>query len=159
MEDGYKGIEDRKSQVEFGLKVDYETNLNNLLLSGEIRGGDIGNIYKVSLSRPQPITEKLLFIPELTFTLMDKNLVNHYFEITKSEVINPKNYKLNKSYQTNEMGHAFSIGLTGVYNINSDWSTFALSEFQFLSDNISDSPLVKNKTNYSIGVGLKYRFR
>lgn len=73
--------------------------------------------------------------------------------------MDPRNYKIDESYQTNEIGHAFSIGLTGVYNINSKWSAFALSEVQFLSDNISDSPLVKNKTNYFVGAGLRYRFK
>lgn len=159
MKDGYKGIDDRKSQVEVGLRGDYETNFNDIQLSGEIHGGEIGSTAKLSILKPQHITDKFLFIPEFTFTLMDKNLVNHYFGVTKHQAMNSKSYKIDKSYQTSKLGHAFSLGLTGIYDINSDWSIFALSEVQFLSDNISNSPLLNDKTSYFLGVGLRYQFR
>lgn len=40
MEDGYKGIDDRESQIEVGLKINYETDYHELELSGEIQGGE-----------------------------------------------------------------------------------------------------------------------
>lgn len=62
------------------------------------------------------------------YCIIGKNLVNNYFGVTESKAMNPRNYKIDESYQADELGHAVSIGLTGVYDINFKWSVFALSE-------------------------------
>ena len=60
MKSGYKGINDRKTQVEFGLKLGYNTSFQRVKLIGEVRGGERGRSGKISAIRPFVVTNKLL---------------------------------------------------------------------------------------------------
>lgn len=158
MERGYKGINDRKTQVEFGLRLGYKTKYQEIKLLTEVRGGERGNSGKISIIRPIFITKNLLVIPQINFTLLDSDMVDYYFGITEDEVNNPKNTELNQAYNPDDFELASSVGLTAKYNFTSKWSMFTIAEIQYIGNEIGDSPIVNSQINYFMGLGLRYDF-
>lgn len=158
MERGYTGINDRKTQVEFGLRLSYETKYQNIELLTEVRGGERGNSGKISVIRPIFITKKFLVIPQINFTLLDSDMVDYYFGITEDEVNNPKNTGLNQVYNPNDFELASSVGLTAKYDFTSKWSMFTTAEIQYIGNQIGDPPIVNSQINYFMGLGLRYDF-
>jgi outer membrane scaffolding protein for murein synthesis (MipA/OmpV family) len=158
MENGYKGISSRETQVEFGLRLGYNTGFQRVKLLGEVRGGKRGGSGKISALRPFAVTDKLLLIPQINLSLLDKNMVNYYFGVSEDEVNDPRNTKLDKAYDPDKYAYASSIGVSGRYSFTSKWSAFGLAEIQYVADEIGDSPIVDNRMNYFVGLGLRYDF-
>ncbi len=136
MEDGYENINDRKTQVELGLKLDYQTDFHGVILSGEGRGGERGASGKVSALRPFLITSKFVIIPEMNFSVLGKNKVNYYFSVNQEEVDRDKNDKLTKTYDPNEMAYAVGFGFVAKYYITQHFSAVGLFEYQHVSDSV-----------------------
>jgi len=158
MEDGYKGINDRDTQVEIGLKLGYDTEFNDIKLLGELRGGKRGGAGKISAIRSYKITNKFFIVPQISLSLLDKNMVDYYFGISEGEVNDPRNTKINKAYNINKFAYASAIGASTSYNFTPKWSVFGLAELQYVSDEIGDSPIVDNRVNYFVSLGIKYNF-
>jgi len=158
MEEGYQGIHSRKTQVELGLRMDYNTNFQRVKLVGEIRGGERGGSGKISAIRPFMVTNKLFIIPQINFSLLDKNMVNYYFGVTEDEVNDLRNTKLNEVYDPNKFAYASAIGASVSYKMTSNFSIFNLSEIQYVGNEIGDSPIVRNRANYFVSLGVRYDF-
>ncbi|UUV19442.1 MipA/OmpV family protein [Fusobacteria bacterium ZRK30] len=158
MEDGYKGISSRKTQVEFGLRLDYDTGFQKIKLSGEVRGGQRGGTGKISALRPFVVTNKLFIIPQINLSLLDKNMVDYYFGVSEDEVNDERNHKLDKAYDPNKFAYASAVGVTIRYSVTPKFSVFSLAEIQYVGNEIGDSPLVDNRANYFAGLGMRYDF-
>ncbi|WP_028856747.1 MipA/OmpV family protein [Psychrilyobacter atlanticus] len=158
MEDGYKGISSRKTQVEFGLRLDYDTNFQKIKLSGEVRGGQRGGSGKISALRPFVITNKLFIIPQINLSLLDKNMVNYYFGVSEDEVNDPRNNKIDSAYNPDGFAYASAVGVSIRYSVTPKFSVFSLAEIQYVGDKIGDSPIVDNRANHSVGLGMRYDF-
>ncbi|MEI6855960.1 MipA/OmpV family protein [Psychrilyobacter sp.] len=158
MEDGYKGISSRDSQVEFGLRLGYKTGFQKVTLLGEVRSGKRGGSGKISALRPIIVTDKFSIIPQISLSLLDKNMVNYYFGVDEDEVNDPRNTELDKVYDPDEFAYVSGIGVLGRYKFTPTWSVFGLAEIQYVSDEIGDSPIVDNRANYFVGLGLRYDF-
>lgn len=158
MKKGYKGISSRKTQPEIGIRLEYNTGFKNTILLGEVRGGQRGSTAKISALKAVIVTNKLSIIPQINLTLVDQNMVNYYFSINEDEVNDPRNTKLDKAYNSDQLAYASGVGVTGNYQFTSEWSTFALAEIQYVSDEIGNSPIVGERANYFMGVGLRYNF-
>ncbi len=94
----------------------------------------------------------------MNLTLIDHNMVNYYFTVSEDEVNDPRNTKLDKAYNPDQLAYAFGVGVTSNYQFTSEWSVFALAEMQYVADEIGNSPIVDERANYFIGVGLRYSF-
>jgi outer membrane scaffolding protein for murein synthesis (MipA/OmpV family) len=158
MKDGYKGISSRETQVEFGLRLGYNTGFQKVVLSGEVRGGKRGGSGKISALRPIAVTDKFSIIPQINLSLLDKNMVDYYFGVSEDEVKDDRNYKLDKAYEPDEFAYASAVGFSAKYSFTSEWSAFGLAEIQYVADEIGDSPIVDNRANYFVGLGLRYDF-
>ncbi|MCS5421929.1 MULTISPECIES: MipA/OmpV family protein [Psychrilyobacter] len=158
MKDGYKGINSRDTQVEFGLRLGYNTDFQKVKLIGEVRGGKRGGSGKISALRPFVVTDKLLIIPQINLSLLDKNMVDYYFGVSEDEVNDPRSTKLNEVYEPNKFAYASAIGASARYNFTPNWTVFGLAEIQYVGNEIGDSPIVDNRANYFIGLGLRYDF-
>jgi outer membrane scaffolding protein for murein synthesis (MipA/OmpV family) len=158
MEDGYRAIDDRKTQIEFGIKMEYQADIPTLKLEVEGRGGERGGSGKVTISRVYTVTPKFLLIPQVNFTLIGKNMTNYYFGISEDEVKRENNDKLVRVYDTNKIAYATGIGIVGKYYITEKFSVFGLTEYQYVSDEIGNSDIVDSRGNYYVGVGLSYDF-
>lgn len=158
MEDGYKGISSRKTQVEFGLRLDYDTDFQRVKLSGEVRGGRRGGSGKISALRPFMVTNKLFIIPQVSLSLLDKNMVDYYFGVTEDEVDDPRNTRLDKAYEPAKFAYASAVGASIRYSVTPKFSVFTLAEIQYVGNEIGDSPLVESRANYFVGLGMRYDF-
>ena len=158
MEDGYKGISDRKTQVEFGLRIGYNTGFQRVKLTAEARGGQRGGTGKISVLRPFVVTNKLFIIPQINLSLLDKNMVDYYFGVTEDEVNDPRNTKLDKAYNLDKFAYASAVGVSIRYSVTPKFSVFSLAEIQYVGNEIGDSPLVDNRANYFAGLGMRYNF-
>lgn len=156
MKDGYTGIDDRKTQVEGGIRVIYNTGYKAINLTGEARGGANGGSVKLSAIKPYKINEKFFLFPQANITMFNSNMIQYYFGITDKEANKHSDDQLT-NYDPSKYGLAAGFGLNGTYNFNSRWSTFVITEIQFVSDEIANSPIVDNKTNYSMSIGLMYK--
>ena len=157
MKEGYRGINDRKTQMEYGIRVGYNLN-KELKLVGEVRGGEYGGTGKGSIIRPIMVSRRFILIPQLNLTLLNKNISNYYFGVTESEANNSESWKIDNKYEIDRITVATSIGLTGSYYLTRKLSIFALTELQYVGDEISDSPIVDTNINYFVGTGLRYTF-
>ena len=158
MEDGYKGIDSRKTQVEFGLRLGYNTNFQRVKILGEVKGGERGAVAKISAVRPFIITNKLFIIPQINFSLLNENMIDYYFGVTEDEVNDSASTKLDEAYNPDNFGYAPSVGVSVRYSINPKFSVFSITEIQYVNDEIGDSPIVDNRANYFVGLGFKYNF-
>jgi outer membrane protein len=157
MKEGYRGINDRKTQVEFGIRGMYDTDIH-VRLVGEVRGGERGGTAKTSVIRQFRPTQRFIVVPQLNFTVLNKNITNYYFGVTESEANSSESWKIDKEYKVGNIGFATSIGLAGSYYITRKLSLFVLTEIQYVSDEIKDSPIVDTNINYYVGTGVKYKF-
>lgn len=158
MKDGYKGINDRKTQVEFGLRLGYNTGFQKIKLVGEVRGGERGGTGKISAVRPFIVTNKLMVIPQINLSLLNENMVDYYFGVSEDEVNDSRNTKLDSVYEPNKFAYASAIGVSISYKLTPKLSVFNLAEIQYVGNEIGDSPIVNNRANYFVGLGLKYNF-
>jgi outer membrane protein len=158
MKDGYKGINDRDTQVEVGLRLGYDTKFKKVKLLGELRGGERGNSGKISAMRPFRITNKFMIIPQISLSLLDKNMADYYFSVDEDEVNDSRSTKLNEVYEIDKFAYASAVGVSTSYKFTSKWSVFGLAELQYVSDEIGDSPIVDNRANYFVSLGIKYNF-
>ena len=158
MKDGYKGISSRKTQVEFGLRLGYNTGFQRVKLLGEVRGGERGGSGKISVIRPFIITNKLIIIPQFNLSLLGKDMVDYYFGVSEDEVNDPRSSKLKEAYDPNKFAYASAIGASINYKITSKLSVFNLAEIQYVGNEIGDSPIVGNRANYFVSLGMKYDF-
>ena len=158
MKDGYKGIKDRDTQVEFGLRVGYNTNFKKIKLVGEIRGGNKGRAGKISAIRPIIMNRKFIIIPQVNFSLLNEDMIDYYFGVSEDEVNDSRNTKLDRVYDANKFGFASATGISIRYGFTPQLSIIYVTEIQYVGDEIGDSPIVDNRVNYFAGLGLIYYF-
>jgi len=157
MEDGYSEIDDRKTQVEVGLKLAYTTK-QKIVLSGNVRGGKYGAASTLGISRMFILKQRFILIPQANLTILDKNIINYYFGVSDDEVNRQTNDKLTEKYSVEKYSVVPSLGLIGSFYITHKLSIFGLVEMQYASEGIGNSPLVDKRANYFVGTGLRYQF-
>lgn len=157
LKEGYKGIDDRKAQLEGGVSVTYSTN-RKINMTGRIHGGKQGGTLELGVSQFHRVFERLFFIPYLKGTVINANMVRYYFGVDEKEVNRSATDKLDKTYDPNKLGYTMSLGISYIYAFNQNWQLFGVIEEKYLSKEIHNSPIVENKWNYGIVAGLKYTF-
>jgi len=157
MEKGYKGIDDRETQGELGLRATYKPS-KTVGITGDITGGEHGAHAKATVSKVYMPNERLAIIPQASVALLSKDFSDYYFGVSKKEAANAKNYKIDKEYKLDDITGAAALGFNANYYITENLSTFLISEVQFLSDKIKKSPIVEDHTNFFTGLGLNYKF-
>ena len=157
MEEGYQEIDDRKTQVEGGLKLAYTTD-EKIVFTGNLRGGKYGIASTLGVSRMFVLARRFVLIPQANLTVFDKNIVNYYFGVSDEEVDRDLGDKLTKDYSVKKYSVVPSLGLVGSFYITRELSIFGLVEMQYASEGIGNSPLVNERSNYFLGTGLRYEF-
>jgi outer membrane protein len=158
MADGYQGIKDRDAQAELGLKLGWDfTRDYTLELEGRL--GERGCSAKSVLKRNfRGENFKWTLSPFVAVRVLDSSFVDYYFGVSESEASASDSYKITSSYNPDDMGLAGSIGLSGMYRINTHWVFISKVEGQTLSSEIADSPLVRKRENLSASFGAIYKF-
>ena len=148
MENGYKSIKKRKEQIATGGRFDYL--FKNTKTSFFIQIGERGSSFGSSIVWAYPIFEKLSLLTELTCIFYSKKFTDYYFGIHTQDL----GGELKKTYSPK---NSFSYGpqLILDYQLTESFSIVALLNINRYSDEASSSPIVRNKTVSSGGLGLR----
>ena len=149
---GYQNIEKRKSQIMTGVSLDYKFLEDNYLSVSTIFG-EHGNKTNLTLLRTIYLPYGLLFVPSIYGNIYSKEFSNYYFGVTTDEA--QKNDSINASFSIKE---TYGVGLSMVLEkkLSDAFSIYTFGSYEFLSDKIKESPIVKEDSFWTVGGGLKY---
>lgn len=151
MQKEYKSIQTRRSQIVGGGRITYFKD--NFQTSIFAQGGKRGSSTGADLSLSFPLTEKLFFTTGLNYTIYSKNFTNYYFGVHKEDL----GGKLTKVYSP-KASYSYGAEASLEYQITEPFSIFTSVSATNYSKEITNSPLVKDKTNISTTIGLQYSF-
>jgi outer membrane protein len=77
---------------------------------------------------------------------------NYYFGVTAEEAIHGR-----PAYTADESYNLFA-GINGVKRLNAKYSLIASAEYQWMTDEINDSPLTTRQDQWSVYAGIFYEF-
>ncbi|MGL5277759.1 MAG: MipA/OmpV family protein [Cetobacterium sp.] len=149
---GYQNIEKRKSQIMTGVSLDYKFLTDNYLSVSTIFG-EHGNKTNLSLLKTIYLPYDFLFVPSIYGNMYSKDFSNYYFGVTTDEV--QKNNSITTPFSIKE---AYGVGLAVVLEkkLSNTFSIYTFGSYEFLSNKIKESPIVKKDYFYTVGGGLKY---
>lgn len=149
---GYQNIEKRKSQIMTGVSLDYKFLEDNYFSVSTIFG-EHGNKTSLSLLRTIYLPYDFLFIPSIYGNIYSKEFSNYYFGVTTDEA--QKNNSINAPFSIKE---TYGVGLSMVLEkkLSDSFSIYAFGSYEFLSDKIKESPIIKEDSFWTVGGGLKY---
>ena len=155
MDDVYKSIKKRKFQQTIGLKVDIGLNeiSENLALSPYFSVGNRGSQVGASLSYVYPIGEKFVLSPSINATYFSKKYTDYYFGVDRDEL----GGNITNEYNP-DGAFEYGAGLSGIYSFTKHISAMIFVNISKYSSEVRKSPITKDKTITSVGVGLKYTF-
>ena len=155
MDDGYKSIKRRKFQQTIGLKADIGLNeiSEKLALSPYFSVGKRGSQVGASLSYAYPIGEKFILSPSINATYFSKKYTDYYFGVDRDEL----GGNITNEYNP-DGAFEFGAGLSGIYSFTKHISAMIFVNVSKYSSEVRKSPITKDKTITSVGVGLKYTF-
>lgn len=154
LENNYnKFIKSKDSEFYFGLSGKYIPDANpelsmgidvekNFFNSGALRIKAYGERYI-------PYTQDLYLITAFSYIFLDKDYCNYYYSV-------PKNIYYD-SYE-DFSGGKFGAHLDLVYNLGDNINFRSINSVEILSNEISQSPIVANKINLNVGLGLMFTF-
>lgn len=158
MADGYKGINDRDTQFEAGVRVELMAGPRHAVEiegRGGERGGSAKLLYKQTYRGDRA---RWILSPFVAGRVLTTEFVDYYFGVSPAEAAHPDSYRIDSAYSSEDVGLAASTGLSGIYRFGGSWAWIASLEVQAVSDEISNSPLVRNRVVFSAGTGILYRF-
>ena len=128
-----------EANPEFSLGLDVSKNFLN---SGGLR-------IKAYGERFIAYTPDLYVVPGVSYEFLDKDYFNYYYSVPS--------YKSLPAYE-DVSGGKFGAHLDIVYNLGENMDFRSINSVEILSNEISQSPIIANKINLNIGVGLVFTF-
>ena len=156
--DYLKNMDDRKDDLHVGLRGRYFAGPTKLTFTGfvsaDILNKSNGALAGLEMAQPLPLGKKTIVAPFVNMQYFSQNYTNYYFGITDSESskltdIDP--YVPESSYK-------ITTGVKGYSNITDNLELVFLGEYNQYSGEISDSPLTRGSSNFSLLLGLNYKF-
>lgn len=96
---------------------------------------------------------KWTIYPSAGLEWVDSNYNDYYYGISQKEA----NKTSLEVYQPDSSISPY-ISVNGTYHINKDWDLFLGQNIKFLADEQRDSPMVKDRVDYTTTLGLLYAF-
>ncbi|WP_288774579.1 MipA/OmpV family protein [uncultured Psychrobacter sp.] len=121
-------------------------------VSTDVLGRSDGTIARLTyLGKLTP--GKWTIYPSAGLEWVNSNYNEYYYGISQKEAdkTNLEVYKPDSSISP-------YISINATYNINKDWDLFLGQSVNFLADEQRDSPMVKDRVDYTTTVGLLYEF-
>lgn len=151
MQSEYQTMKTRKSQTVGGARLTYLKDYYQTSLF--IQGGKRGSSGGAEISVNFPVTEKVTLTTGLNYTAYSKKFTDYYFGVHKEDLGGAlkKVYSPGKSYS-----YGAEVSLN--YQMTTPLSVFTSVSATNYSKEITDSPFIKNKTNISTTMGIRYSF-
>jgi outer membrane protein len=147
------GMDDRDMTAELGASVSYKDGFGVTRFSflNDIIGKHNG--YLLRLSYEKTFRRKnLTLTPSVGLKWQSENFVNYYYGV-RSKESRPSRPKYHPSDALNPF---MSLRLT--YKFNEQWDIFSSFQYQWLGNEISDSPIVDQCYQTSLIFGFMYGF-
>lgn len=149
-----EGMDDREMTVEAGVSLVYKLPLISLGTKikfdtlGVHKGYDIG--FRIGSFLP---LSKIFFIsPSYSKVYLSSNLANYYYGVKSSEETSTREaYNVGKTTMN-------IYGITFIYKLTKDINTNLTITQTKLSDDIKDSPIIKDKDFNTLIMGVSYTF-
>ncbi|WP_228147130.1 MipA/OmpV family protein [Acinetobacter sp. ANC 3832] len=93
------------------------------------------------------------FYPEMGLQWNDANYNQYYYGVSSAESTRTGI----QAYQPSQSIHPYA-NLTANYQISKHWNAFAEMEFNYLSKQQSNSPMIEKHTDFSPSIGFDYKF-
>ena len=156
--DYLKNMDDRKDDLHIGLKGRYFLGPTKLTFTGfvstDILDKSNGTLAGLEVAQPVPLGKKTLVAPFVNMQYFSQNYANYYFGITDNEAAKIPNidpYVPGSSYK-------IATGIKGYSNITDNVELIFSGEYNQYSGDVSDSPLTRGSSNFSVLFGLNYKF-
>jgi outer membrane protein len=149
----FEGMDDRKMSLDSGLQIAVDA------LSGKITGYWItdtlarhqGSEFQLKYSKNFK-SNKFSFTPGAGVSFQSSELSNYYYGVKNSEAAAAR-----PAYKPNSTTIPF-ICLNVIYKVKDRWNFFGNVKYEFLDDEISDSPIVSEHYTFTLMGGLTYSF-
>lgn len=152
LEVGYQNIDKRKSQIMSGISIDYKF-LENNYLSISTTFGKNGNKTNLNLLKTITLPYEFLFVPSIYGNIYSKDFSNYYFGVTSDEV--KKNSLITTPFSIKET-YGVGVSMALEKKLNNAFSIYTFGSYEFLSNKIKESPIIKKDYFWTVGGGLKY---
>ncbi len=155
LKDGYKDIRSKNFQIALGANFEYNFKYDfKTVLSFEV--SEKGNEGKIRFERDFYLGERFQITPSIFMRGYSEKYVNYYFGVESIEA--SRNSMIASSYQTNNIAYSYGATLSLEYSLTEHVAIGGFVGVESYSKDISNSPLIENKTIYFGGVGIKYYF-
>ena len=147
------GMDDRDSSLEGGIKASYNDGWGISSISfvtdllGEHDGQEITFRYAKRFIR-----EPWVLTPTVGITWQSNNLTDYYYGVERDEVTGSRPY-----YSAGEAWNPF-VALTTQYYFTEKWSSLVMVQYEWLDNEISDSPIVNKQYQVRTMAGVMCKF-
>ena len=151
-------MENRKDDLHIGLRGRFFAGPTKLTFTGfvstDVLNESSGTLAGLEIAQPVPLGKKTLMAPFVSMQYLSQNYTDYYFGITDSEsakLVSVDPYIPGSSYK-------IATGIKGYSNITDNIEFIFSGEYNQYSDEISNSPLTRGSSNFSLLFGLNYKF-
>ena len=160
MVDEFKDMDKRNDDLHLGLRGKYNFGMwrTELIshISGDVSGKSNGTAARVELNQPLFLGERVIVQPYIGIEYMNENYSDYYFGIKDSEaekgINNGKSYKAGNTYN-------LEGGVRSIVTINRNFKGLISAGYVRYGNEVADSPLVKDRDVYTLGLGVVYSFK
>jgi len=148
------GMKDRKESFHLGTKYEYCLEEYNISvtpkISFDISNRNNGFIFEFDIAKMIFLNERAILMPQISINYLNRKFANYYYGVEQSEISVGRNiYKVSDVFVP-------SISLMYSYNITERLSSNIFSTFEYLSDKISNSPILDTKYNLKLMLSINY---
>ena len=155
--DSLKNMDNRKDDLHIGLRGRFFAGPTKLTFTGfistDVLSESNGTLAGLEIAQPVPLGKKTLMAPFVNMQYLSQNYTDYYFGIKDSEsakLVNINPYTPGSSYK-------IAAGIKGYSNITDNIELIFSGEYNQYSDEISNSPLTRGSSNFSVLFGLNYK--
>lgn len=146
-------LEDKKNSIDGSIKISYKFKEDmkfSFLVSKDINSTHNSFNYNIKFDYDVIKNIDTVLVCYLSFDYYDEKKANYYFGVNKKEAdIRVNQYKLNSTINK-------IIGVNYKYDLFKNWSLLSSLKVNFLDKEISNSPIIKEKSQNSFLVGVTY---
>ena len=147
------GMNDRDMTMELGAALSFKDGFGITRLSflNDILGKHDGQLLSLSYGKIFR-KDKFTFTPFIGLKWQSKNYVGYYYGVSSKESLPSR-----PTYHPSDALNPFaSLGIT--YKLNEHWNIYSGLKYEWLNNEISDSPIVDKNYQTSLMLGLMYSF-
>lgn len=148
-----KFIKSKDSEYYFGLSGKFIPEANPEISMGLDIGKNFFNSGALRIKaygeRYIPYTPDLYIVAAISYVFLDKDYCNYYYSVPRSIY--------GDSYE-DFSGGKFGAHMDLVYNLGENVNFRSINSLEIFSNEISQSPIIANKINLNVGLGLMFTF-